>query len=96
MKDCTTEPRSEKNSSSSGSRTLDDPLRREAQVNDFRPARTEALANRSMCGYKKGTDVLWIKEWIDPFFLIQQYDRQTDRHMLAVLASLILGQILHL
>ena len=40
----------EKISTSSGSRTLDDLLRRETKVNDFCPARTEALANISMCG----------------------------------------------
>ena len=34
----------------SGSRTLEDPLRREVKVNDFRPARTEALTNRLMDG----------------------------------------------
>ena len=33
----------EKIPTSSGSRTLDDPLRRKAKVNDFRPARRDAL-----------------------------------------------------
>ena len=43
---------------------------------------------------------VWIEGWIGPNVIIdniyiQRYNRQTDRHMLAVLASIILGQILN-